>query len=176
MKAVVFSDGDAKTQLSEDLRSGIVRALVEAGSQVEAIELEKDSVAPCLGCFLCVTERRGACVHKDAVAEVKRDVLQLGLTVYLTPVVFGHFSSPVKNAVDRGTGSRQWQVVIGYGSDIDEEEKSTFVDLTAEHRGSADIVHPGMDVRVDVYVTQSSEENAAICERLRGDLLCERQT
>jgi hypothetical protein len=110
------------------------------------------------------------------VAEVKRDVLQLGLTVYLTPVVFGRFSSPVKNAVDRGTGSRQWQVVAGYGSDIDEEEWSTFVDLTAEHRGSADIVHPGMDVRVDVYVTQSPEENVAICARLRGDLPCERQT
>jgi hypothetical protein len=175
MKAVIFSDGDAKTGLSEDLRAGLVRVLTDAGSQVEAIELEKDSVAPCLGCFLCVTERRGACVHKDVVAEVKRDVLQLGLTVYLTPVVFGHFSSTVKNAVDRGTGSRAWQVVIGYGSDIDEEEKSTFIDLTAGHRGCADIVHPGMDAKVDVYVTQSPEENAAICERLKGDLHANRR-
>jgi hypothetical protein len=175
IKAVVFSDGDARTELSEDLRAGIVRVLSEAGSQVEAIELEKDGVAPCLGCFLCVTERRGVCVHKDAVAEVKKDAPQLGLTVYLTPVVFGHFSSTVKNALDRGTGSREWQVVVGYGSDLDEEERSTFVDLTAEHRGSADIVHPGMDVKVDVYVTQSLEENATICERVRGDLLCERQ-
>lgn len=175
MKAVVFSDGDARTALSEDLRAGIVRALIEAGCQVEAIELEKDYTAPCLGCFLCVTERRGACVHTDVVAEVKRDVLRYGLTVYLTPVVFGHFSSTVKNALDRGTGSREWQVVVGYGSDIDEEEESTFVDLTAEHRGAADIVHPGMDVQVDVYVTQSPEENATICERLRGGLQCARQ-
>ena len=102
-------------------------------------------------------------------------MLQFGLTVYLTPVVFGHFSSTVKNAVDRGTGSREWQVVVGYGSDIDDEEKSTFIDLTAKHRGRADIVHPGMDGKVDVYVTESIEENAAICESVRGDLLCKRQ-
>jgi hypothetical protein len=177
MKSVVFSDGDARTSLSEDLQAGIVRLLTEAGSQVEAIELEKDCVAPCLGCFRCMTERRGVCVHKDAVAEVRRNVLQLGLTVYLTPVVFGHFSSTVKNAVDRGTGSRAWQVVVGYGngSDIDEEEKSTFLDLTAAQRGGADIVHPGMDAKVDVYVTQSPEENVAICERLKGDLPWQRQ-
>jgi len=175
MKAVIFSDSDAKTRLSESLQSEIVRVLSEDGNRVQLIELEKDRVAPCLGCFLCMTEQRGVCVHADAVAEIRRDVLQLGLTVYLTPIVFGHFSSTVKNAVDRGTGSRAWQVVVGYGSDIDDEEKSTFVDLTAKHRGSADIVHPGMDDKVDVYVTQSTEENAAICESLKGDLLCRRQ-
>jgi len=175
MKAVVFSDGDAKTGLSEDLRAGIERVLTEDGDHVRVVELEKDRVAPCLGCFLCMTKLRGECISKDAVAEIRRDVLQLGLTVYLTPVVFGHFSSTVKNAVDRGTGSREWQVVVGYGSDIDEEEKSTFIDLTAKHRGSADIVHPGMDGKVDVYVTESTRENAAICESLKGDLLCRRQ-
>jgi multimeric flavodoxin WrbA len=175
MKAVVFSDGDSETGLSEDLRAGIVGVLTADGNQVEVIELEKDRVAPCLGCFLCMTRYRGVCVSKDAVAEVRRNVRQLGLTVYLTPVVFGHCSSTVKNAFDRGTGSRQWQVVIGYGGDIDEEEESTFIDLTAKHRGRADIVHPGMDGKVDVYVTKSTAENAAIRESLKRDLLCGRQ-
>jgi multimeric flavodoxin WrbA len=174
MKAVIFSDGDDRTGLSEDLRAGIVAVLSADGNRVEVIELEKDRVAPCLGCFLCLTKHRGECVSKDAVAEVRRHVRQLDLTVYLTPVVFGHSSSTVKNAIDRGTGSHQWQVVVGYGSDIDDEEKSTFIDLTAKHRGRADIVHPGMDGKVDVYVTKSPEENAAICASLRRDLLCGR--
>jgi hypothetical protein len=170
MNAVIFSDSDSKTGLSEDLQAGIVRLLSEDGDQPQVIELERDRVAPCLGCFLCATKHPGECVTKDAVGDIKKDVRKLGLTVYMTPVVFGHYSSAVKNAVDRGTGSRKWQVVIGYGSDIDDEEKSTFIDLTVKHRGRADIVHPGMDNKVDVYVTQSAEENAAICESLKRDL------
>ena len=81
-------------------------------------------------------------------------------------MLFGHFSSCIKNAIDRGAGSRNWQVIIGYGSDIDDEEKSTFIDLTAKHRGSKDVVHPGMDRQVDVFVTRSSEDSTAICEAL----------
>ena len=170
MNAVIFSDNDSKTEVSENLEAGLVRVLSEDGHQVRSVELEKDHVAPCIGCFLCATKHRGECVTKDAVDDIRRDVRKLGLTVFVTPVVFGHFSSTVKNAVDRGTGSHHWQVVIGYGSDMDDEEKSTFIDLTAKHRGSADIVHPGMDTKVDVYVAQSLEESAAICERLKSDL------
>lgn len=171
MKAVVISDRDSETDLSESLKAGVVRALSDHGDHVRVAELEKDHVAPCLGCFRCATTHRGDCVNKDAVSEIKRDLPQLGLTVFLTPIVFGHFSSTVKNAVDRGAGSRKWRVVIGYGTDIDDEERNTFIDLTAKHCGRADIVHPGMDARVDVYVTRSLEENAAICEGLRRDLM-----
>jgi hypothetical protein len=171
MRAVIISDRDSKTELSEDLKAGIVRVLSDSGHAVGLVELEKDRVAPCLGCFRCATSHRGECVNKDAVGEIKRDLQQLGLTVYLTPVVFGHFSSTVKNALDRGTGSHKWQIVIGHGTAIDDEERSTFIDLTAKHRGGRDVVHPGMDVRVDVHVTSSLEQNAAICESVRRDLL-----
>ena len=170
MKAVIISDSDSKTELSKNLTAGIVSVLTENGNQVRSVELEKDRVAPCLGCFLCATKHRGECVSRDIVGQIRRDVQQLGLTVFVTPVLFGHFSSTLKNAVDRGTGSREWQIVIGYADEIDDEEKNTFLDLTAKHRGSADIVHPGMDSRVDVHVTQSLEENAAICESLGRDL------
>lgn len=171
MRTVIISDSDSKTGLGDNLKAGIAKVLSDHGDQVQVAELEKDRVAPCLGCFRCATSHRGGCVNKDAVSEIKRDLQQLGLTVYLTPVVFGHFSSTVKNALDRGTGSHRWQIVIGHGTDIDDEERSTFIDLTAKHRGSADIVHPGMDVRVDVHVTSSLEQSAAICEGLRRDLM-----
>jgi hypothetical protein len=95
---------------------------------------------------------------------------RFGLTVYLTPVLFGHFSSTIKDAIDRGTGSREWQMVIGYGTDVYDEERSTFIDLTAKHCGSNDIVHPGMVARADAFVPGSLEENAAICEGLTRDL------
>jgi|WetSurMetagenome_2_1015567.scaffolds.fasta_scaffold07154_5 hypothetical protein len=176
MKAVIISDGDAKTELSENLKAGIVAALGAGGNDVRTVELEKDRVAPCLGCFRCATSHGAECTNKDAVSEIKRDAKRLDLTLFVTPVVFGHFSSTVKNAVDRGTFSRHWDVVIGYGSDVDEEERSTFLDLTAKHCGAADIVHPGMVDRVDVFVTTSAAESAEICDRLRQDLLAGAQS
>ncbi len=171
MKAVIFSDGDARTGLSEDLEARIAGLLRDNGDQLQVIGLERGKVAPCRGCFLCATLKyRGGCVNGDVVGQAKKELPNTDLTVYITPVVFGHYSSAVKNAVDRGGGSRRWQVVIGYGSDIDEEERSTFIDLTARHCGAADIVHPGMVAKADVYVTQSREENATICARIREGL------
>jgi hypothetical protein len=38
------------------------------------------------------------------------------------------------------------------------------IDLTTKHRAGADVVHPGMDRQVDVFVTRSTEDSAAICE------------
>lgn len=69
--------------------------------------------------------------------------------------------------MDRGTGSHNWQVIIGYGSDIDDEEKNTFIDLIVKHGGSADIVHPGMVREADVFVTMSTSDNTAICEAIK---------
>jgi len=89
------------------------------------------------------------------------------MTIFLTPVLFGHFGSTIKSAIDRGCGNQNLQVVVGYGDDIDDEEKSTFIDLTRKHRGVADIVHPGFDKQVDVYLTTSSEDSGAICEAFK---------
>jgi multimeric flavodoxin WrbA len=117
-----------------------------------------------LGCFQCVN---GECVSKDTVNQIRKNIQKYDLTVYLTPVLFGHFSSVIKNAIDRGASSHNWEIIIGYGSDIDDEEKSTFMDLTAKHRGKVDIVHPGMNRQVDVFVTKSAEDSTAICDALK---------
>ena len=165
MNILLILDKDAKTEISEDLRAKIIRTLAEKGHQVEVIELRKNDALPCLGCFsYCLIEHPEECVHKDRVNEVKKNVKNYGATFFLTPVLFGHFGSTVKNAMDRGTGSHNWQVIIGYGSDIDDEEKNTFIDLIGKHGGSADIVHPGMVRQVDVFVTMSTSDNTAICE------------
>ncbi len=167
MKAVIISDGEARSELSESLKAGIVDALVAGGNEVCSVELERDTVAPCLGCFRCATSHPGECVNRDTVAELRKDARNTGLTVFVTPVVFGQASSAVKNAVDRGTGSHDWQMIVGYGGEVDEEERSTFIDLIAKHCGAADIVHPGMVGRVDVFVTSSAAENDEICAFVR---------
>jgi hypothetical protein len=167
LNALVILDKDSKTKLSEDLKAKVVRTLEEKGYQVEVVELGHNDVSPCLGCFLCLTKHPGECVTKDIVNEIKKNIEKYSATFYLTPVLFGHFSSTMANVMAKGTGSRTWQVMIGFGEDIDDEEKSTFIDLIAKHHGKADIVHPGMNCQVDVFVTESIEDNTTICEALK---------
>jgi multimeric flavodoxin WrbA len=168
MNTILLVDKDSKTELSESLKTRIIEIVKEKGHNIEIVELGRDDASPCLGCFSCLTKHPGECVSKDAVNEVKKNAQKYGMTIYMTPVIFGHFSSTIKNAIDKGTGSHDLQVIIGYGGDIDDEEASTFIDLTQKHRGSADIVHPGMDKQVDVYITRSTEDNTAICQAFKG--------
>ncbi len=170
MNALIMLDKDAKTALSEDLRARITGSLAQKGHTIQAMELGKN-VAPCFGCLSCLTKHPGECISKDIVWDVIKNVRRYDMTVYLTPVLFGHFSSAIKNAMDRGTGSHNLQVVIGYGGDMDDEEESTFIDLVVKHRGKADVVHPGMDRRVDAFVTRSLADNAAICDALESILV-----
>jgi multimeric flavodoxin WrbA len=164
MNAILLVDKNSKTELSEALKTSILEIVKGKGYNIEVVELGRDDASPCLGCFSCLTKHPGECVNKDRLNEIKKNAQKYGMTIYMTPVIFGHFSSAIKNAIDKGTGSHELQVIIGYGKDIDDEEASTFIDLTVKHRGSADIVHPGMDKQVDVYVTRSKEDNTAICQ------------
>lgn len=169
MNILLLLDRDSKTPLSEDLQAKIIRTLEENGHRVEVFELARNEVAPCLGCLLCLTKHPDECVSKDIVNEIRKNIKKYSATFYLTPVVFGHFSSTIANAMNRGTGSHNWQVVLGYGEAIDDEERSTFIDLVVKHRGKADIVHPGMDAQTDAFVSRSFEDNALICEALKTD-------
>ena len=167
MNTILILDKDAKTRLSEDLKERILKILMEKAHQVEVLEVGRNDVTPCLGCFLCFTKHVGICVSRDRIAEIRDNANRYDMTVFLTPVIFGHFGSTVKCAIDRGCGGHNLQVMVGYGDDIDDEEKSTFIDLTRKHRGKEDVVRPGLDKQVDVYLTTSSEDSDAICEAFK---------
>jgi len=167
MNTILILDKDAKTELSEDLKERILTILKEKAHRVEVVELGRSNVTPCFGCLLCLTKHVGICVTRDRIAEIRNNANRYDMTIFLTPVIFGHFGSTVKCAIDRGCGNQNLQVMVGYSDDIDDEEKSTFIDLTLKHRGEADIVHPGFDTQVDVYLTTSSQDNDAICEAFK---------
>jgi len=173
MRAFVVADRDGSSALSADFKYRLLSLLGEKRYFVDTGELGRDDAAPCRGCLLCLTKHPGECVTKDRLGGLVRRMHAVrddSITVFITPVVFGHPSSVIKNAIDRGAGSRTLQVFIGYGQDIDPEEESTFIDLIARHRGSADIVHPGMEKEFFVHVTRSEGDSAAICEALKERL------
>jgi hypothetical protein len=168
LSALIISDKDSKTDISEHFRSTLVTALEKIGKTVEVFDLGKNDVFQCLGCLLCLTKHPGECVHKDIVNEIRKQVKKYSVTFYLTPILFGHYSSAIAAAINKGTGSHEWQVIVGFSGDSNEEERETFIDLIAKHRGKSDIVHPGMDKRVDVFVSRSFEDNSEIVSKIES--------
>ncbi len=164
-------DGDSKTDLSEDVRTRIGEIADAKGHSVRAIELKRNDVPPCTGCLSCLTKHPGACVHQGAFTGIIRQAADCPVIIFLTPVLFGTFSSTVKNVIDRGgliigNHASCRQIIIGYGEDVTDEERSTFVDIIGRHRGKADIVHPNLEEHFEVYFTRSREDNVRIGENL----------
>jgi multimeric flavodoxin WrbA len=88
---------------------GALRALLEeellaAGWEVRAFTLRDLRIAPCTGCFGCWIRTPGLCTLRgpeDDEEILLRAMLESGLVVWLTPIVFGGYSAEMKAALDR---------------------------------------------------------------------------
>jgi len=168
---VVILDADSRTSLSDHLAGGIQEMARTKGHQVRVIELRRADTPPCTGCLFCLTKHPGECVYGRSFSGITGLARGCRVVLFMAPVRFGTFSSTMKNVIDRGgliitDHQRCLQIVIGYAEDATDEERSTFIDLIAKHRGKADVVHPKVKETIEVYFTRCREDNHDICERL----------
>ena len=173
MEILYISDKDAKTELSEDLRAKINQIMAEKGNKIEMVEAGKNDIYPCLGCLYCFTKSNGICVNKDLMSDINKKIKDFGIVFYVAPIVFGQFASTMKNALDKSQlinvikeGRMPFLIAIGYGDDVNDEERATFIDITKKHRGDANIVHPMMKERYEVFASRSRKDNDEISEKL----------
>jgi multimeric flavodoxin WrbA len=170
MSILLILDRDSKSPLSEGLRARVCGLAHKHGLAFEKVELARENVPPCTGCFQCITKHPGRCIHQQAFSGLVEKALHRRIVIFLTPARFGTFCSTIKNVVDRGglilrDHKTCTQVMIGYGEDLVDEEASTFVDIPGRHMGKADIVHPTLTgVRVEAFVTRSAADTQRICQ------------
>jgi hypothetical protein len=85
-----------------DAASAVLRDALQAeGWSVTSWTLRETRIAYCLGCFECWTKTPGLCRIDDTGCEVAASIIAGDLTIYLTPITFGGYSSELKKAVDR---------------------------------------------------------------------------
>lgn len=101
--------------------------------------------APCQGCFGCWSKHPAECFMKDRLQQICRVIGQANELVIITKNLYGSYSAPVKNVLDRSIGTstpfstyrgKQMHHTLRYGKhdlwktivygDITEEEKETF--------------------------------------------------
>jgi multimeric flavodoxin WrbA len=99
MKAVILNGMEPGNGAVAYAHHILVETLKHRNWDVEPFLLHDLDVRPCGGCFGCWLQSPGRCVLQDT-DEVAEAVAQSNLTVYLTPVTFGGYSSHLKKVVD----------------------------------------------------------------------------
>lgn len=173
MEILVLEDETEKTDLSADFLAKFRQSAESRGHSVETAGILKTDLAFCTGCMHCWTSETGVCISKDRLPEINEKLTGCSLQVVLSPVQFGTFSPTIKTLIDKGFGINMFlgthypQLVIGYGSDVTDEEMECFIDISEKHRGTADTVHPELsDITVEVKVTRNPGDNERIVEQI----------
>jgi multimeric flavodoxin WrbA len=101
MKVTILNGALAGDSFVDHVAAALKDSLQAEGWTVTHWTLRDEKIAYCLGCFKCWTKMPGLCRIDDAGRAVAASIIGSDLTVYLTPITFGGYSSELKKAVDR---------------------------------------------------------------------------
>lgn len=104
MKAVILDGSRDGDDSLFDTHRIVVDELVGMGSVPQTFVLRDLDISYCRGCFECWVKTPGVCVSTGVGRDIAAAVIQSDLTVFLTPVTFGGYSSELKKAVDHLIG------------------------------------------------------------------------
>ena len=161
MKATVISDKEFQTELFQKIKESTYAFLNDKGFDTELINIGEEDLAYCMGCFGCWVKKPGECVIDDMMSQINRSFVNSDLVIYLSPVVFGHFSANIKKVLDRwlpnilpffetrSDGSTMHpsrydsiprEVIIGYGEELSDGDVKLFIDITRKHRYNIEVL------------------------------------
>lgn len=70
----------------------------------ETLNLHEKEIKACLGCFKCWIQTPGICIIDDFGRDVVKKIIQSDYLIYLSPIVYGGYSTELKKAIDRSIG------------------------------------------------------------------------
>jgi multimeric flavodoxin WrbA len=104
MRAVVMNGLHKGDTVGEAVYEQVQSSLRAGGWEVEPFVLRDHKIAPCVEDFGCWIWMPGECLIKDAAHTITASFLTSDLTVFITPVTFGGYSSELKKVLDRSIG------------------------------------------------------------------------
>ena len=99
MKILVLESSPHKNGSSNLLAERFIQGATEAGHTVTVFDAARADLHPCLGCDACGTA--GACCQKDDMAELKEQILDTDMLVFVTPLYYFGMSTQLKMVIDR---------------------------------------------------------------------------
>ncbi len=101
MKALILNGALKEDKSMITINRLIEEMLIEQGHEVESILLHEKEIGECIGCFGCWVKSPGICVIDDYGRILTETIINKDIVIYLTPVVYGGYSSELKKALDR---------------------------------------------------------------------------
>ena len=101
MKALILIGSKMDDSESAKIHEIMLEELKKLNWDATSIVLEDINIAYCTGCFGCWVQTPGECVIKDYEETIVREMVRSDLIIYITPIVFGGYSSILKKALDR---------------------------------------------------------------------------
>lgn len=99
-KVLVLSSSPRKKGNSDLLCDQFIKGAMEAGHQVEKVNLKDKKINYCTGCGTCV-DKPGTCTQKDDAAEILAGMIEADVIVMATPVYFYTMCGQMKTLIDR---------------------------------------------------------------------------
>ncbi len=97
---IVMLEGSPNRQGSSNMLAGeFARGAKEAGHEVIAISAAHGNIRPCTGCVSCGYD--GPCVQKDDMEQIRKEILEADMLVFVTPLYYYGMSAQLKILVDR---------------------------------------------------------------------------
>jgi hypothetical protein len=100
MRAVILNGTRRGEAFGERAQAVLGEELSARAWSVDPWILRDIEIEPCRGCFECWVRTPGLCARSEAANRIASAVIGSDLTVFLTPVTFGGYSSELKKAVD----------------------------------------------------------------------------
>ena len=99
MKILVIESSPHKKGSSNLLAENFIRGAEEAGHRVKVFDAGHADIHPCLGCDACGMS--GPCCQRDDMAQLKQDILEADMAVFVTPLYYFGMSAQLKKVIDR---------------------------------------------------------------------------
>jgi multimeric flavodoxin WrbA len=101
-KVLVLDGTAAGDEAAWPVLDALVGELERTGAEVRIFSLRDMELAHCIGDFGCWLETPGTCIYNEPhFRELLQTVIRSDTTILFTPVVFGGYSSQLKQFVDR---------------------------------------------------------------------------
>ncbi len=101
-RALVLNGALVGDETLTPVQEELLRLLEEAGFEVRTYVMRDVPLAHCQGCFECWTRTPGLCrTDGDAGREIAAAMIRSDLSILITRITFGGYSSEIKKALDR---------------------------------------------------------------------------
>lgn len=84
---------------SRILADNFIQGTKEAGHSVSMLDIAHANIHPCTGCLHCGYE--GPCIQKDDMKQIRKQILDTDMIVFVSPLYYYGFSAQLKILIDR---------------------------------------------------------------------------